>query len=137
MAMTFTLATAAREALSAVLATRLQKEKEEDDKRAAQYEEEEKAKQRGTPLTKERYLAWRKAFLEELEQKRARQEEEKVRAMNSKEREEYKKRRDRPSGECGFGRRAARSDRSDRSDRRSWLAWTEGSRISCTCVEES
>lgn len=99
MAMTFTLATAAREALSAVLATRLRKEQEEDDARAAAYEEEEKAKTRGTPLTKDRYLSWRKTFLEELKKKRAKEEEEKVRAMGSKEREEYKKRRDRPSGE--------------------------------------
>lgn len=106
MAMTFTLATAAREALSAVLATRLRKEQEEDDARAAAYEEAEKAKTRGTPLTKDRYLSWRKTFLDELAKKRTKDEEDKVRAMGSKEREEYRKRRDRPSGE--FLRRAAR-----------------------------
>lgn len=39
MAMTFTIASAAREALSAVIADRIRKEKEEDDRKARAYEE--------------------------------------------------------------------------------------------------
>lgn len=39
MAMTFTIASAAREALSAVIADRLRREQEEDDRRAREYEE--------------------------------------------------------------------------------------------------
>ena len=37
--MTFTIASAAREALSAVIADRLKREQEEDDRRAREYEE--------------------------------------------------------------------------------------------------
>ena len=39
MAMTFTIASAAREALSALIADRLKREKEEDDRKAREYEE--------------------------------------------------------------------------------------------------
>lgn len=39
MAMSFTIASAAREALGIVISERLRKEKEEDDRRAREYEE--------------------------------------------------------------------------------------------------
>lgn len=39
MAMTFTIASAAREALSAVIADRIRREKEEDDRKTREYEE--------------------------------------------------------------------------------------------------
>jgi len=39
MAMTFTIASAAREALSGVIASRLKKEDEEEERRAREYEE--------------------------------------------------------------------------------------------------
>ncbi|KAL7420615.1 hypothetical protein Q5752_004566 [Cryptotrichosporon argae] len=102
MAMTFTIATAAREALAAVVRTRLVREQEADDARARQYEEEEARKTRGTPLTTERYLAWRAAFRAEIKRRREKEEEDRVRALPPKEREDYRKRRDRPSGKQLF-----------------------------------
>lgn len=123
MAMTFTIATAAREALSAVIAMRLVREKAEDDAKTKAYEEvclrgiyyrgggrganvqAEAAKTRGTPVTKESYNKWRDAFLKEMSSKRVKDEEDRVRALPSREREEVKRRLARPSGEsrseCG------------------------------------
>lgn len=44
-------------------------------------------------------MDWRKGFMKELKAKREREEEERVRAMMPKEREEWKRKRDRLSGE--------------------------------------
>lgn len=98
MAMTFTIATAAREALSELIADRQQKEQAEDDARAKAYEEAEAERTRGTPLTPELYLAWRAKYRGEVAAKRAKEEEDRIRALPAKEREDFKRRRDRPSG---------------------------------------
>lgn len=111
MAMTFTIATAAREALSELIVDRLKKEKEEDDARTKAYEEvctlysqlsltlqAEAAKTRGTPLTLDLYLSWREKFRKELAIKRSKEEEERVRTLPAKEREEHKRRIARASG---------------------------------------
>jgi hypothetical protein len=114
MAMTFTIASAAREALSGVIADRIRREKEEDDRRAREYEEvsyiehcrctqadhqAEAARTRGTPITTSTFDQWRKKFMGELQAKRDKEEDERVKALSPKEREEYKKKRDRPTGE--------------------------------------
>ncbi|KAK8854516.1 hypothetical protein IAR55_003255 [Kwoniella newhampshirensis] len=98
MAMTFTIASAAKEALGVLISERIRKEKEEDDRRAAAYEEAEAKRTRGTPLTPEAFNKWRKGFMAELKAKREKEEEERVRTMLPKEREEWKRRRDRLSG---------------------------------------
>lgn len=98
MAMTFTLASLARELLQNTIATRLRLEKEEDDRKTREYEEAEAKRTRGTPLTPEAYLKWRKAFLEEMKAMRAREEEERVKALPPKEREEYRRKKERLSG---------------------------------------
>ncbi|CAK9779451.1 RWD-domain-containing protein [Cutaneotrichosporon oleaginosum] len=98
MAMTFTLATAAREALSALIVARQVREKEEDDARTRAYEEAEAAKTKGTPVTRESYEKWRTAFLAELAARRTKDEEERVRSLPAKEREEVKRKIARPSG---------------------------------------
>lgn len=99
MAMTFTLASLARELLQNTITTRERLEKEEDDRKTRAYEEAEAERTRGTPLTAESYLAWRKNYLEELKVKREKEEEERVRAMPPKEREDYRKKKERLSGE--------------------------------------
>ncbi|WWC63613.1 uncharacterized protein I303_106218 [Kwoniella dejecticola CBS 10117] len=98
MAMTFTIASAAKEALALLIVERARKEKEADDKRAREYEEAEAARTRGTPLTKELFDKWRKSFTAEIKAKRDKEEEDRVKALISKEREEYRKRKERPTG---------------------------------------
>ncbi|ORY32153.1 ubiquitin-conjugating enzyme/RWD-like protein [Naematelia encephala] len=102
MAMTFTIASAAKEALSGIIAQRIRKAQEEDDRRTKEYEEIEARKTRGTPLTPEGFEKWKRSFQRELEEKRAREEEDRIRSMPQKEKEEWKKRRDRPSGKQLF-----------------------------------
>lgn len=58
----------------------------------------ETARTRGTPLTPETFLAWRKQFTSELKQKREKEEEERIKALPPREREDVKKRRERLSG---------------------------------------
>lgn len=98
MAMTFTIASAARDFLADVVSTRIRLEKEADDARAAAYEEAERERTRGTQVTPARFEEWRAKFLKELASKREKDEEERVRAMPPKERDDYKRKRDRLSG---------------------------------------
>ena len=58
----------------------------------------EAARTRGTPLTPETFQTWRKQFTSELKQKREKEEEERIKALPPREREDVKKRRERLSG---------------------------------------
>ena len=51
----------------------------------------EEARTRGTPVTSESFNAWRTKFLKEMAVKQAREEEEKMKSMSPKERDEYRK----------------------------------------------
>ncbi|CAD6568211.1 MAG: hypothetical protein TREMPRED_004360 [Tremellales sp. Tagirdzhanova-0007] len=102
MAMTFTIASAARECLGEVVRGRLKKEKEEDDQRSRDYEEAEAKRTRGTPLTPATFDKWRKSFLSDLNVKRDKEENERIKALPPKEREEYRRRRERLSGKQLF-----------------------------------
>lgn len=99
MAMTFTIATAAREALSALINSRKVREQEADEARARAYEEEEKKKTRGTPLTPALYSKWKDAFRAEMAAKKVKQQEDSIRALPAREREEWRKKNARASGE--------------------------------------
>jgi len=66
--------------------------------------EEEEARTRGTPVTVESFAAWKMKFDKEVAAKRAQDEEERLRAMTSKEREEYKRLTSRLSGRHLFER---------------------------------
>ena len=59
----------------------------------------EEAKTRGTPVTVESFKAWKAKFDAELAIKKAKAEEEKLKAMTPKEREEYKRIQGRLSGQ--------------------------------------
>ncbi|EIW68494.1 hypothetical protein TREMEDRAFT_63666 [Tremella mesenterica DSM 1558] len=102
MAMTFTLVSAIKESLMELIHERIRREKEEDDRRAREYEEVEAKKTRGTPLTRETFEQWRKGYMSELKIKREKEEEERVRGLPPKEREEWKRRKERPTGKTLF-----------------------------------
>lgn len=51
----------------------------------------EEARTRGTPVTIESFKAWKANFDKEMSQRKMRDEEEKLRALTPKEREEIKK----------------------------------------------
>lgn len=56
-----------------------------------QSEQEEAAKTRGTPVTVASFKEWKAKFDKEMALRKAREEEERLRALSPKEREEYKK----------------------------------------------
>jgi hypothetical protein len=58
----------------------------------------EAARTRGTPLTPQAFQEWRIRFTNELKQKREKEEDERIRALPPKEREDVRKRRERLSG---------------------------------------
>jgi hypothetical protein len=59
---------------------------------------EEEAKTRGTPVTLESFKVWKAKFDKELAEKKAQEEQEKLKELTPKEREEYKKTQTRLSG---------------------------------------
>ncbi|KAG6850230.1 hypothetical protein H0H93_016077 [Arthromyces matolae] len=104
MAMTFTLVSHLRERLSHLGRLRAeQREKEEKEKERLVLEEEE-ARTRGTPVTAETFRVWKMSFDKEISLKRAREEDEKMKGLSSKEREEFKRVVSRLSGRQLFER---------------------------------
>ncbi|KAG6333129.1 hypothetical protein ID866_5956 [Astraeus odoratus] len=96
MAMTFTLVSHLREQLSALVEARIKgriAEEHEKERLALEVRirEAEEARTRGTPVTMESFKAWKAKFDKEMTAKKTRDEEEKLRAMTPKEKEEYKK----------------------------------------------
>ena len=53
--------------------------------------QEEEARTRGTPVTLETFTGWKSRFDAEMAMKRAQEEEERLKALSPKERDEYKK----------------------------------------------
>ncbi|KAH9934793.1 RWD-domain-containing protein [Fomitopsis serialis] len=104
MAMTFTLASHLRERLSALIRTRAELRQQEDTEKERQAIEAEEARTRGTPVTVENFNAWKAKFDKAQAIKKAREDEEKLRGMTAKEREEYKKLATRLSGRQLFER---------------------------------
>jgi hypothetical protein len=66
----------------------------------------EAAKKRGTPVTPETFMALQKRLAEQARERRNRAEDERIRALTGKEREEYKKVLVRPTGKTLLTRRA-------------------------------
>jgi hypothetical protein len=62
----------------------------------------EEAKTRGTPVTRESFLAWKVKFDKETAAKKAKEQEEKLKNLTPKEREEHKKFQGRLSGTIIF-----------------------------------
>ncbi|EPQ58141.1 RWD domain-containing protein [Gloeophyllum trabeum ATCC 11539] len=104
MAMTFTLVSHLRERLSDVVREKAERQRKEEAEKERQALEAEEARTRGTPVTRESFLAWKKKFDQELAAKKAKEEEERLKAMTPKEREEYKRFQTRPTGRQLFER---------------------------------
>ncbi len=114
MAMTFTLVTLLREKLSQLIRVNAEKQKTEEMEKerrlleviydsnctlyALMIMQEEEARTRGTPVTVESFKVWKTKFDKKLAAKKAQEEEEKLKAMTPKEREEYKRLTSRLSG---------------------------------------
>ncbi|KAI0361989.1 RWD-domain-containing protein [Trametes cingulata] len=107
MAMTFTLVTHLRERLSGLMREREERkrrEEEEKERRALEFPQAEEARTRGTPVTVESFRVWKIRFDKEMAAKRAREEDEKLKGLSPKEREEYKRMQTRLSGRRLFER---------------------------------
>jgi len=118
MAMTFTLVSHLREQLSELVRIRIdrkQKEEMEIERKALEVRwcprtllslliyfrlQEEEARTRGTPVTLESFKAWKARFDQEIALKRVAEEEEKLKGLTPKERDEFRRMNTRPSGRC-------------------------------------
>jgi len=104
MAMTFTLVSHLREQLAELVRSRAEKERRLAAEKERLELEAEEAKTRGTPVTHESFLAWKLKFDKEIAVKKTKEQEEKLKNLTSKEREEYKKFQGRLSGKQIFER---------------------------------
>lgn len=78
MAMVFTIVSALKEAAEQLVQDRKDAEERADEERRAAAEREENKKFQGTPVTPETFLKWREGFIKEMEEKRVREEEERL-----------------------------------------------------------
>lgn len=104
MAMTFTLVSHLREQLVTLVRDRAERRRKEEMERERLALEAEEAKTRGTPVTRESFFAWKAKFDKEMAERKAREDEEKMKGMTPKEREEYKKSATRLTGRQLFER---------------------------------
>ncbi|KAH9951321.1 RWD-domain-containing protein [Amylocystis lapponica] len=104
MAMTFTLVSHLRERLSSLVQSRADLRHEQETEKERLALEAEEARTRGTPVTVETFLAWKAKFDHEIALRRAREEDEKLKGLTAKEREEYKRLGTRLSGRQLFER---------------------------------
>ncbi|OBZ75744.1 RWD domain-containing protein 1 [Grifola frondosa] len=104
MAMTFTLVSHLREQLSLLVYSREERRRKEAAEKERLAIEAEEARTRGTPVTLESFNAWKLKFEKEMTAKRSREEEEKLKGLSPKEREEYKRLGTRLSGRQLFER---------------------------------
>ncbi|BGP23091.1 RWD domain containing protein [Rhodotorula toruloides] len=91
MAMVYTLALQLKELIAEMLVRRKERIAREDEERYRREEEAVAAKKRGTPVTKESFSTWVTKFEFELAEQRRREEEERIKALPPKEREEARR----------------------------------------------
>ncbi|KAL4067605.1 ubiquitin-conjugating enzyme/RWD-like protein [Scleroderma yunnanense] len=91
MAMTFTLVSHLREQLTILVEGRIAHQIAADREKERLAIEAEEARTQGTPVTVDSFKVWKVKFDKEILAKKAGDEEEKLRAMTPKEKEEYKK----------------------------------------------
>ncbi|EIN07418.1 RWD-domain-containing protein [Punctularia strigosozonata HHB-11173 SS5] len=104
MAMTFTLVSHLREKLAVLVREREEARKKEEMEKERRALEAEEALTRGTPVTVDSFKAWKAKFDKEMAEKKAKEEDEKLKGMSPKEREEYKRVGTRLSGRQLFER---------------------------------
>ncbi|KAG9125680.1 hypothetical protein FRC07_006650 [Ceratobasidium sp. 392] len=98
IAMVFTLVTHLREALVTTIQKRIAKENEIEQEKERQIMEAEAARTRGTPVTVESFAAWKIKFMTEMKALQEREDEERLKTLTPKERDEWKKAKTKPSG---------------------------------------
>jgi len=91
MAMTFTLVSHLREKLSELVEDRAKAHAAEEHEKERLAVEAEEARTRGTPVTVASFKAWKATFDKEMSQKKLKDDEERLRALTPKEREEIKR----------------------------------------------
>jgi len=104
IAMTFTLVSHLREQLSVLVKTRTEKRQREEREKERLAIEAEEARTRGTPVTPESFLAWKTNFDQELAAAKKARDDEKLRGLTPKEREETRRIAGRLSGRQLFER---------------------------------
>ncbi|KAJ4487982.1 hypothetical protein J3R30DRAFT_873708 [Lentinula aciculospora] len=104
MAMTFALVSHLREKLAELVQLRDTRRKLEESEKERLALEEEELRTRGTPVTVESFKAWKAKFDKEQADRRAKEEEERLKGLTAKEREEYKRINYRLSGRQLFER---------------------------------
>lgn len=122
--MVFTLASHLRESLT----TYLQNEAKAAEERASRQRDAEIAaeeeKFRGTAVTAERFLAWRVRFMQEQQARRDKAEAEKMAAMSNKEREVYKRYKQKPTGRELFSKQGTVEEEKDADDSVKEVDWS-------------
>ncbi|GAA6024448.1 hypothetical protein JCM10207_005768 [Rhodosporidiobolus poonsookiae] len=91
MAMVFTLASQLKELLAEMLVKRRARIDREDEERYRKEEEALAAKTRGTAVTRESFAAWSAKFEKELAASKKREDEERIRGLPPKERDEARR----------------------------------------------
>jgi Na+-transporting methylmalonyl-CoA/oxaloacetate decarboxylase gamma subunit len=91
MAMVFSLVSALQESLSSLIVRRVERKRAEEDRKEKEAEEAAAARLKGTAVTPESFLSWRKKFLLERKRGKEKEEEERLRNLPPKEREEAKR----------------------------------------------
>jgi len=104
IAMTFTLVSHLREQLSALVKTRSERKRKEEMEKERLALEAEEARTRGTPVTPEAFRAWKIKFDQEIAATKKARDDEKLRGLTPKEREETKRMTARLSGRQLFER---------------------------------
>jgi len=102
--MTFALVSHLREQLAQLVRSRAENERRLASEKERLELEAEEAKTRGTPVTRESFLAWKVKFDKEVFAKRTKEQEAKLKNLTPKEREEYKKFQGRQTGKQLFER---------------------------------
>lgn len=98
MAMVFALVAHLREALVDVIQKRAAKEKKREEERERELMEAEAARTRGTVVTVESFKNWRNKFMAEIKAQQEREDEEKLKLLSPKERDEWRKTKTKLSG---------------------------------------
>ncbi|CAE6421031.1 unnamed protein product [Rhizoctonia solani] len=98
MAMVFTLVTHLREALVEVVGKRIEKEKQQELEKERQLMEAEAARTKGTPVTVMSFNEWRVKFMAEMKERQEREDDERLKGLTAKERDEWKRSKSKPTG---------------------------------------
>jgi len=104
MAMIFTLVSQLQESLRSLVDARVAKRKQIAEDAARREEEIEQARTKGTPVTPSSFAAWKMRFDQELSRKAAAEEDDRLKTMTPKERDEYKRSKIKLSGRHLFER---------------------------------